>query len=81
MKKQRLENLAELDQRIKQELESRDLSKISTEKLIDMVTRLEDRLLSELETIKFTTSETVEAGVDFDAILNRTTIQTVYKVD
>ena len=58
----------------------RDMSKVATEKLIDMVTRLEDRLLSEFETIRFSTSETVDVDINFDGIL-KTTIVTEYKVD
>jgi DNA-binding XRE family transcriptional regulator len=81
MKKHRVDYLAELYERAKQELENRDLSNVSTEKLLDMVTRLEDRLLSELEGVTFTTSETVEGGFDIDALLNHTTIVTEYKVD
>ena len=81
MKKQRLDYLGELYQRARQELENRDLSTVSTEKLLDMVTRLQDRLLSELETIKFSTSEVVDVEYNLDEILNKTTIFTEYKVD
>ncbi len=80
MKKQRLEYLAELYQKLKRELEKRDMSKVATEKLIDMVTRLEDRLLSEFKTIRFSTSETVDVDINLDGIL-KTTIVTEYKVD
>ncbi len=80
MKKQRLEDLGELYQKLKRELGKRDLSKVATEKLLDMVTKLEDRLLSEFETIRYSTSETVDVDINFDEIL-KTTIVTEYKVD
>ena len=80
MKKQRLEDLGELYQKLKRELGKRDLSKVATEKLLDMVTKLEDRLLSEFETIRFSTSETVDVDINLDGIL-KTTIVTEYKVD
>jgi len=59
LKQQRLEYLAELYQKLKQELESRDLSKITTEKLIEIYFKTENRLLDEFGTIKHTTSETL----------------------
>ena len=80
MKKQRLEDLGELYQKLKRELSKRDMSKVATEKLIDMVTRLEDRLLSEFETIRFSTSETVDVDL-VDELLHKRTIVTEYEVD
>ena len=81
VKEQRIKYLAELYQKAKQELENRDLRIISTEKLLEMVTKLEDRLLLELEKVKYTTRETVDNDFNFDEILSKTTIVTEYKID
>ncbi len=64
MKQHRLEHLANLYKKAKAELKNRDFGKVSTEKLVDIVTKMEDRLRSELETISFSTKE-VEDDIDW----------------
>jgi len=81
LKQQRLEYLAELYQKLKQELESRDLSKITTEKLIEIYFKTENRLLDEFGTIKHTTSETVPDEFNYDDLLLNKTVKTEYKID
>ena len=81
MKQQRLEYLSGLYQKLKQELESRDFSKVSTDKLIEIYFKTENRLLDEFETVKHTTSETLPDEFNYDDLLLNKIVKTEYKID
>ena len=81
MRIQRLEYLAELYQRIRQELESRDLGNASTEKLIEILTKLESKLISELGYARHIVTEIVETNFDEMLDFDKTALTTEYKVD
>ena len=80
MKKQRIEYLGELYKKIRDDLKNRTLEDVSSEKLLEMFVKTENRLLAEYENIKHIISETVEWEDPFLS-LDKTQVNTIYKVD
>ncbi len=61
MKRQRLEYLGILYQKVKTELQKRDFTKVSTEKLIEIFDRLQGKIIAELDVIETRISQDGEA--------------------
>jgi len=67
LRTERVKSYGEMLEKYRKELTQRDLSDVSTNKLLDMALIVEDRLREEMKTISYYSKEMVE-GYDFSSL-------------